>query len=154
MCSRAWVTITFFCLILVALRVHASGGPGNRAEKKKPPDQAATQTPVSTPSRVRVSWDAVGIDKDSKVAEKMALEEARTKLLDYLEEQKPPFAWKPDLDYVQKNLIKSTNEQELKPDPAEPHFPNEPKMKEVTLSVEVTDKGYHDMLEQDRKLRD
>src|SRR5260370_8465130 len=111
MCSRAWVTITFFCLILVALRVHASGGPGNRAEKKKTPDQVAAQVPVSTPSRVRVSWEVVGYGTKDAEAEQMALVEARNKVLHYLGEQKPSFDWKPDLDYVHNTLIKNKQYQ-------------------------------------------
>jgi hypothetical protein len=145
MCSRAWVTIAFLCLILVALRAHASGKESNRAEKKKAPDRLAARIELNSPGTVRETWEVSGYGTNPKEAEPMALQEAREKVLDYLAGQNPPFRWKPDLDYVQTNLVKGKKEQDAKVDI--------PGMKEVILTVEMTEKTYNDMVEQDKKFR-
>ncbi len=151
MCSRAWVTITFFCLVLVALRVQASGGPNGRADKKKTPDPAPAKTAGDASSPIREKWETNKFGKTEEAAKGLATNDARDWLDNYLAEQHPPFKWRPDVDYLQKNHMLTFSEAKT----IEVGDEDErEKFQEVTLTVEVTNKIYSDMLEQDRKLRD
>jgi hypothetical protein len=145
MCSRTWVSVAFFCLVLAAMRVHASGKESKGARKEKAADQAVTKAAENSPGSVRETWKVSGYGTNVKEAEPLALQEARNKVLDYLAGQSPPFRWKPDLDYVQTNLLKEKQERDANLDI--------PDMKEVILTVEVTDKTYNDMVEQDKQFR-
>jgi hypothetical protein len=150
MCSRAWVSIAIFCLALAGC-ADASGKPNGRAEKKKTPDQAAAKSVGDASSPVREKWETKKFGKTEDAAKGLAANDARDWLDNYLAEQQPPFKWRPDVDYLQKNHMLKFSEAKTievgKEDEKE-------EFQEVTLTVEVTNKIYSEMLEQDRKLRD
>jgi hypothetical protein len=148
MCSRAWVAVAFFCLLVAAVRVQKSGGAGPDKEAKKASAVAADKPAVSTSSPVLESFEGEGYgsgEKAQEEAEQNALEDARTKVIAFLASPGHSLKWQPDLDYVRSELITGKKVEK----PKDPFFGSE----KVTLSVAVTQKTYEDMQKQDRKLR-
>jgi hypothetical protein len=145
MCSRAWVTIAFICLLVAAVRVQKSGGAGPRTESKKGSSVAAAKTSANMSSPVLESWEVSGYDDKADVAEQFALEEARRKVVAFLAGQSHRLEWQPDLDYVRHDLITAKKQEQME----DPVFGKE----KVTLTVAVTQKSLEDMQKQDKKLR-
>jgi hypothetical protein len=150
MCSRAWVTVAFICLIFAAVRVQKSGGAGPKADSKKVAPAAAAKGSANTSSSVLESWKVSGSAEKADVAEQFALEEARDKLVAFLAGQTHPLDWQPDLDYIRHDLVTEKITEKTEKQPTDPmSFASE----KVTLTVTVTQKSLEDMQKQDKKFR-
>jgi hypothetical protein len=147
---RAWVVILVLCAIMLVCRVRLiSGGDKAHAQAKKAP--AVVTKPASAPATtVKDSGEVVKYGKTAEAAQQLALEEARDWVADYLAKQNPSLQWRPDLDYVQRNnMVRFSDAKTIKVG-QEGH---EEEFQQVTATVEVTNKTFNDMQEQDRKYR-
>jgi hypothetical protein len=80
----------------------------------------------------------------------LALEGARDWVALYLGEQNPPLQWRPDAEYLQQNKMVTFSDPETVRMGEKGH---EEEFQQVTVTVEVTNKTFNDIQEQDRKLR-
>jgi hypothetical protein len=147
---RAWVIILALCAIMFICRVQISGGGnGTHADSKKAPAVVTKPTPVS-PTTVRESKKVLTYGKTAEAAKQLALDGARDWVAVYLTEQSPPLQWRPDAEYLQQNKMVAFSDPETVRVGPEGH---EEEFQQVTATVEVTNKTFSDMQEQDRKLR-
>jgi hypothetical protein len=142
---RAWVVILFLCIVMFICRVQFSGGSAH-AEPKKTPRAGTARPSAPAVTTVRESWDVYGVAPNSDDAKKIALDEARDKVVEYLAKLNPPMQWRPDAEYLQQNKMVTFSE------PAEQEVGVEIGQK-VSAKVEITSKTFADMQDQDRKYR-
>jgi len=80
-------------------------------------------------------------------ARQMALKKGMEELNVFIEgQQKPPFVWRPTPEYIDRHLVKESHpgeEQELEGS----------KVKELILTIGITDRDYREMVNQDRVAR-
>jgi hypothetical protein len=135
---------------MLICRVQISGGGnGAHVDSKKAPGVVAKPTPAS-PAMVRESNKVVTYGKTPEAAKQLALEGARDWVALYLGEQNPPLQWRPDAEYLQQNKMVTFSDPETVRMGEKGH---EEEFQQVTATVEVTNKTFSDIQEQDRKLR-
>jgi hypothetical protein len=144
---KAWVVILFVCVIMLLCRVRFSAESSARAEPKKTLRAVNIRQSAPPAATVRDSWEVFGVAHTDDDAKKLALDEAREKIGEYLAKQDPPIEWRPDVEYLRRNEMVNFSESE----PAE--FGLEKDLRKVTATVKVTSTTFQDMQDQDRKFR-
>jgi hypothetical protein len=143
---RSWVLILLVCMLVFICRAHVFGVAAH-AEPKKTMRAVVVKTTAAPAPTVRDSWEVFGVAHTGDDAKKLALDEAREKIGEYLAKQEPPIQWRPDAQYLEEKKMVKFSESE----PAE--FGLEKDLRKVTATVEVTSTTFQDMQDQDRKLR-
>jgi hypothetical protein len=92
------------------------------------------------------SWTVEGWGETPADAEQMALENARRSVLDWFALRDPPLAWRPNLNYIRKNLIKNPVPLEDTEEPLK-------SWQGVRLSIEIDKTQWNAMLQKDGQVR-
>ena len=144
---RSWVVILLVCVAMFVCRVNFSAESAARAEPKKTGRTVVVRGPSSTVVTVRDTWEVFGVAHTGDDAKKLALDEAREKVGEYLAKQDPPIQWRPDANYIERNGMVEYS------DPVPTELGIDKDLQKVTATVKVTSKVFQDIQDQDRKLR-
>ena len=141
---------------VTAVAVHAQQTPmGDSAPARRIPSVAKKQPkarPLTPTERgkeaeaIELAQTVVGTwQKTKDDAERDALEKAQETLLFYLQKREPSVLWRPDLEYIRKNLVKGTDFESKEFDD-----PNVGLMQRASLEIQVSRRDRDAMLRQDR----
>jgi hypothetical protein len=153
------VILAICCLVVAGLRVRHSCGISAAASPKKATaaavkapkaTAAAVKAPSTAPQGSVASTEVVKYCDTQQAARELAVDQARIWVGDFLSRQDPPVDWRPDNEYVAKNLIKDSKEEviQLGEEGKKEDF------QQVTLTVEVSQKTLDDMRSHDREYHD
>lgn len=95
-------------------------------------------------------WSVTAYGMDREAAERRAQQVAQEKVLDFLEKQDPPIAWKPTLEFLQQNRF--TRDVNTEPDRDLQGNVTKDRYK-CSLHVVMSPDLYRKILDQDRQLR-
>jgi hypothetical protein len=140
----------YLMLLLASLFFLACGPALLGAGKSRPEKVHGFGKKSSSPAPDRVLWEekVTGYGQEESDAKKVALEQARQKVSDYLHDQYLALEWKPSLDYVQEKLVKGTGQPGT-----DKKLSDKLTLKSWVLPVTITERDYQDMLRLDRTVR-
>jgi hypothetical protein len=121
-----------------------SAGPVTVTSRSTAATSSSTITSTSTGDAENPKWTVQGSSGERNDAKEQALLKAQERITYYLERQKPPVLWSPDLAYIEKHLLKGRPEESIVN--IEGYGP----APQVSINVEITPDAYRDILREYR----